>query len=78
MAKDKNKIRSCSMCGCTDDDCRQCIEKTGQPCHWVAEDLCSACDGSTAAIQKTLKPLKKLAAFNESVKKHFQLSDYEV
>jgi chromosome partitioning protein len=35
--------RKCRICGCTDGDCRQCIEKTGKPCHWVAEDLCSAC-----------------------------------
>ena len=33
----------CRVCGCTDDDCRQCIEKTGVPCHWVEPDLCSAC-----------------------------------
>lgn len=36
-------VRRCRVCGCTDDDCRQCIEKTGEPCHWVEEDLCSAC-----------------------------------
>jgi hypothetical protein len=35
--------RTCRVCGCTDDDCRQCIEKTGEPCYWVEEDLCSAC-----------------------------------
>lgn len=33
----------CRACGCTDEDCRQCIQKTGQPCYWVEEDLCSAC-----------------------------------
>lgn len=33
----------CRVCGCTDDDCRQCIAVTGRPCHWVAPDLCSAC-----------------------------------
>ena len=33
----------CKTCGCTDEDCRQCIEKTGEACHWVTEDLCSAC-----------------------------------
>lgn len=33
----------CRKCGCTDDDCRQCIEKTGEPCSWVEPDLCSAC-----------------------------------
>lgn len=40
---------SCRVCGCTDSDCRQCIEKTGVPCHWVEQDLCSACaaDGAT-------------------------------
>jgi hypothetical protein len=36
-------IRRCRVCGCTDHDCHQCIEKTGEPCHWVEEDLCSAC-----------------------------------
>lgn len=35
--------RTCRVCGCTDENCRQCVEKTGQPCYWVAEDLCSAC-----------------------------------
>lgn len=33
----------CRVCKCTDDDCRQCIERTGEPCHWVEPDLCSAC-----------------------------------
>jgi ParB/RepB/Spo0J family partition protein len=36
-------VRTCRKCGCTEDDCSQCIEKTGRPCHWIAEDLCSAC-----------------------------------
>lgn len=35
--------RKCRECGCTDEDCRQCLEKTGQPCCWVERDLCSAC-----------------------------------
>ena len=33
----------CKVCGCTDDDCSQCIAKTGEPCSWVEDDLCSAC-----------------------------------
>lgn len=36
-------VRHCRVCGCTDDDCRQCVERTGAPCHWAEEDLCSAC-----------------------------------
>lgn len=35
--------KTCRVCGCTEEDCKQCIEKTGTPCHWVEEDLCSAC-----------------------------------
>ena len=35
--------QKCRICGCTDGDCRQCMEKTGTPCHWVEDDLCSAC-----------------------------------
>lgn len=35
----------CRVCGCTELDCRQCVEKTGKPCHWVdaTQTLCSAC-----------------------------------
>jgi hypothetical protein len=43
----------CRVCGCTDTDCRQCIEKTGEPCCWVESDLCSACY-PTAALREQL------------------------
>lgn len=33
----------CAVCGCTDNDCSKCIEKTGHPCHWFNNSLCSAC-----------------------------------
>lgn len=33
----------CRVCGCTDHDCSGCIRRTGEPCHWVEPDLCSAC-----------------------------------
>jgi Holliday junction resolvase RusA-like endonuclease len=35
---------ACRVCGCTEDDCSQCVEKTGEPCTWVAPGLCSACE----------------------------------
>jgi ParB/RepB/Spo0J family partition protein len=41
--KKTGAVRKCRVCGCTDDDCSQCVEKTGEPCHWVEDDLCSAC-----------------------------------
>lgn len=36
---------TCTICGCTDKDCSQCIEKTGQPCYWVdcSQEICSRC-----------------------------------
>lgn len=43
-----NPERACIVCGCTDNDCRQCIAATGEPCYWVSENLCSRC----AADQK--------------------------
>jgi len=33
----------CRVCGCTDDDCTRCYERTGEECYWVEPDLCSAC-----------------------------------
>jgi len=38
-------LRVCRVCGCNDLDCSRCIERTGQLCHWVERDLCSACVG---------------------------------
>jgi hypothetical protein len=35
--------RRCRVCNCTDEDCSQCIQRTGKPCTWVEADLCSAC-----------------------------------
>lgn len=35
--------QQCRVCGCSDYDCSQCIEKTNQACYWVEADLCSAC-----------------------------------
>lgn len=33
----------CVNCGCTDDDCQQCIDAQGTPCYWVALGKCSRC-----------------------------------
>jgi hypothetical protein len=60
-----SRKRRCRECSCTDDDCSGCIERTGEPCYWVAADLCSACigramDGATfahAVRSGALRPL---------------------
>lgn len=40
-----NEGAACRVCGCTDDDCSECIERTGAPCSWAEAGLCSACVG---------------------------------
>lgn len=37
------EVQECRICGCTDYDCQDCIERTGDACTWAEEDLCSAC-----------------------------------
>jgi len=51
------QVPPCRVCGCTDDDCRQCIEATGIPCYWTEPGLCSACSGKPypAAVSCTFK-----------------------
>lgn len=55
IRKINTQKRTCRVCGCTDDNCIQCIEKTGGPCYWVETDLCSACE--TITIKPNSKPL---------------------
>lgn len=40
----------CRSCGCTDFDCTECIERTGTPCYWFEENLCSACAATTTKV----------------------------
>lgn len=41
--------QECRVCGCTNQDCSGCIERTGEACYWVEHDLCSACDAAEKA-----------------------------
>jgi hypothetical protein len=40
----------CNVCGCTETNCRHCIERTGEPCSWANEErtVCTACVGRMA------------------------------
>jgi ParB/RepB/Spo0J family partition protein len=53
--KPEGWVRTCRVCGCTDADCSGCIERTGQACHWVEVDLCSACVGREAVPDEAVK-----------------------
>jgi hypothetical protein len=41
--RDAEQAVRCRVCGCVDGDCTDCVRRTGEPCYWVTEDLCSAC-----------------------------------
>lgn len=41
------EVRTCWVCGCTDDGCTQCVEATGEPCGWALDDLCTRCADET-------------------------------
>lgn len=43
-------VRQCRLCGCTDENCAQCVIRTGEPCSWVEPDLCSACPSSAVTM----------------------------
>lgn len=46
MSTEKTKATSlfrCIRCGCTDDDCSECVKALGHPCHWVFPNGCSRC-----------------------------------
>lgn len=38
-------VGRCRLCGCVEENCARCIERTGLPCSWAspAKDLCTAC-----------------------------------
>ena len=44
---EKAEKRRCVVCGCTEDNCRQCIERTGVACSWdplfKRHAVCTAC-----------------------------------
>jgi len=56
-------LTECRVCECTEANCTACVEKTGRPCRWVEDDLCSACVALDAAhaLKMGPLPLKRLA-----------------
>lgn len=54
---DPEDVPTCRVCGCTDLNCEQCVDRTGGPCSWAAEDLCSACDALPEKVLAYVEPL---------------------
>lgn len=54
----------CRICGCTAMNCSQCIERDpdGEPCHWIAPDLCSACAPTALKIDALAMLVRRLAS----------------
>lgn len=59
VALEAKGLYSCRVCGCTQDDCEVCQERTGEPCQWSGPLLCSACAGSYRRRQKKEKKAAK-------------------
>ncbi len=43
IQKKKETDRVCEKCGCTENDCSECIAAQNEPCYWVAPGKCSRC-----------------------------------
>ena len=50
----------CRVCGCTNEDCSRCIERTGEACSWAEDDLCTAC--TPAVLKRFPLPTKPPAS----------------
>ena len=59
----------CRVCGCTDDDCSACVERTGVPCYWVERDLCSACTIPAADRRGSLEKRTLMTQLNMDLDK---------
>lgn len=35
--------QACRVCGCTNEDCTECVDILGEPCDWADVDLCTRC-----------------------------------
>lgn len=63
--------RRCRICGCT--NAASCVDPNGMgpgepaPCHWVAEDLCSACEPRAERLERLEEGQKKFIECNSCV-----------
>lgn len=57
LVRDEMRLDRCRKCACSEYDA--CIdEKTGEPCSWIEDDLCSACDPSKKNLA-VVKPIER-------------------
>jgi hypothetical protein len=72
-------IGTCRVCGCTDNDCRRCIERTGLPCWWIEPGLCSACDPrSKRELAQLERHLRRLQGLYEGRARRRRKAKYEL
>jgi len=63
--------RKCRICGCT--NAAACEDPNGMgpgvpaPCHWIAEDLCSACEARAERLERLDEGQKKFMECNSCV-----------
>lgn len=57
-------VRHCTVCGCSDVDCSGCIQRTGAPCFWVLDQLCSACATLEQILERSLEMVRAGASLS--------------
>lgn len=55
---------ACRVCGCTDENCADCIAITGEPCHWIRPGFCSAC----LPMELTRNGVRELARIEKALR----------
>lgn len=70
LTSEVTEAGACRVCGCTDDDCSQCVEKTGEPCSWVSPGLCSACVDDVDEHAPPRIPCPRRSGFGDAALAH--------
>lgn len=82
-------VGRCRVCGCTDDDCSGCIERTGEPCSWWVElpphpdgPICSACaidqviQGTSSLVPRGILYPPRQPTFLERLRERFRIAGW--
>lgn len=67
----------CKRCGCTDDDCTWCYDRTGVPCFWLLPRICSACATIAELLAVWEKTKGLLYSHSIKVELHRRIDEWE-
>lgn len=71
-------VRKCRVCGCTDNDCIQCIEAQGFPCKWTGEDICSRCGSAVSLSWEEQQIIKSCLKMEIEFDFHYGFKEFQM